>query len=442
MPPYPLAMVRPFVVFALFSALSFDHSIAQSSSSLDPVITGYVTRVVSLSDFDVDGLAIVSSPKTQFAQSRGTDANGARSIGGGNAYLGERVSIFGRIDRKKHRIQASEIVFLRPESRTLSGLALVDQVLEAGKPGEAVLRADGYVIRINASTKTGFAAPISALVDVNPGTWIAYSGALDSSGALAAEKAAFQPNTVSHSEAGMIGLSSYDASAVPDDSKQNPFQKYLIGLNPQKIPPFHDIDMQARVNRIGKSLIPAFQRTLPDDDPRKIHFQFQLIDGSKWKDALTLPSGIILVPHQIVERLPDDSQLAAVLADNVATAIEKQSYRLRPAETTLAIVNLATGIGGFFVPGLGLTSAATGVSGHKIQTDLLNQSGRVSLGLLHDAGYDINQAPIAWWTLASKPGKTLAETTIPSRAGNLYQAIGLIWRNYPLNALRSSQSHL
>jgi hypothetical protein len=434
-------MVRPLVVFVLLSALAFDRSVAQSSSSLDPAITGYITRAASLSDFDVQGLAVVSTPKTKFAQSSGTDVYAARSTGG-NAYLGEQVSIFGKIDRKKHRIQATEVIFLRPEPRTLSGLALVDQVLKAYQPGEAVLRADGYVIRINASTKTGFAAPMSALADVKPGTWLAYSGTLDSGGFLTADNVAFQPNTVSNSEAAMIGFNNYDTSAVPDDAKQNPFQKYLIGLDPKKIPPYHDNAMQARIDRIGKSLIPAFQQSLPSTDPRKIHFQFQLIDGAKWKDALTLPSGIILVPHQIVERLPDDSQLAAVVADNVATALEKQSYRLRPAQTTLAIVNLATSAGGFFVPGLGLTSVATGVSGHKIQTDLLNQSGRVSLGLLHDAGYDINQAPVAWWMLASKPGKSLAETTIPSRAINLYQTIGLIWKNYPEPSASPSQSHL
>jgi hypothetical protein len=82
--------------------------------------------------------------------------------------------------------------------------------------------------------------------------------------------------------------------------------------------------MQPRVDRIGNSLIPDFQRSLPDTDPRKIHFRFQLVDGKKWKDALSLASGVILVPRQIVERLPEDPQLAAVLADNIAEVIEKQ----------------------------------------------------------------------------------------------------------------------
>jgi hypothetical protein len=64
-------------------------------------------------------------------------------------------------------------------------------------------------------------------------------------------------------------------------------------------------------------------------------------------------------------------------------------------------------------------------------SDILEQSGRVSLGLLHDAGYDLQQAPIAWWLLASKPSKNLVDTKIPPRAINLYQTLGIVWKNYP-----------
>jgi hypothetical protein len=92
--------------------------------------------------------------------------------------------------------------------------------------------------------------------------------------------AAFQPNDVSSSEEKLIGATDYDASAVPDDAKQNPFFHYVIGItDPKKIPPYHNAAMQARVDRVGNSLIPDFQRSLPDTDPRKIQFRFQLVDG-------------------------------------------------------------------------------------------------------------------------------------------------------------------
>ena len=54
-----------------------------------------------------------------------------------------------------------------------------------------------------------------------------------------------------------------------------------------------------------------------------------LVDAPKWKDAVALPSGIILVPFTEVQRLPDDSQLAVVLADKIAWLIEGQPLILR-----------------------------------------------------------------------------------------------------------------
>jgi hypothetical protein len=44
--------------------------------------------------------------------------------------------------------------------------------------------------------------------------------------------------------------------------------------------------------------------------------------------------------------------------------------------------------------------------------------------LLQDAKYDIYQAPLAWWTLASGKGKDLDEIAIPERAKDLYQVLG------------------
>jgi hypothetical protein len=88
-------------------------------------------------------------------------------------------------------------------------------------------------------------------------------------------------------------------------------------------------------------------------------------------------------------------------------------------------------VGGFFVLGLGLGSEAASLASHKINVDELNRSGWVRLCLMHDAGYDVNQTPIAWWTLASKPSKTLAKTSLPERSINLYKTLGVVWRAYP-----------
>ena len=39
-------------------------------------------------------------------------------------------------------------------------------------------------------------------------------------------------------------------------------------------------------------------------------------------------SGVILVPHQVVDRMRTDSQLAEILADAIARTLEKQSHSM------------------------------------------------------------------------------------------------------------------
>ena len=188
--------------------------------------------------------------------------------------------------------------------------------------------------------------------------------------------------------------------------------------------------MQARIERIGASLIPSYQHDLPDTDPTKINFRFQLIDQPKWHDAITLPDGIILVPRQVIERLQNDSQIATVLADNIACALEKQTFRQIPARRKMTAAEIAGTAGGFFVPGLGL---ATDIANNRAAAIILRhteeQSGRVSLVFLRNAGYDISEAPLAWWLLAPNKSQPMINTPLPYRAAYLYQTIGTAWRS-------------
>jgi hypothetical protein len=183
---------------------------------------------------------------------------------------------------------------------------------------------------------------------------------------------------------------------------------------------------------VSRPIRPAFQRALPAGDPTRINFRFQLIDEKHLRDAWNLPSGVILVPYQVVERMQNDSQLATVLADNIAEAYEKDHLRLIPARriaTTEEVASTATGlfvIG--FLPSIAVDVAAGKHLSHQIDLQF-TQSGRVSLFLLRDAGFDITQAPLAWWLLAGKENQSIAKIPLPPRAANLYLALGTTWRD-------------
>jgi hypothetical protein len=192
--------------------------------------------------------------------------------------------------------------------------------------------------------------------------------------------------------------------------------------------------MQDRLNAIGQKLIPAYQLRLAANDPSRINFRFQLTDGKRWHYVLTLPSGITLVPHQVIERMQNDSQLAEILADAIACALEKQSYRMRIADAAITAGNVASWAG-VVVPVIALPAALAGTGSGTGQLVVIrkeeHQSGRVSLGLLKDAGYDIDQAPLAWWLLASKKPRPVTKIAMPDRAIYLYRALGEVWNNQP-----------
>ena len=220
----------------------------------------------------------------------------------------------------------------------------------------------------------------------------------------------------------------YDPSKVDPNEKQGGLNKAVLGVKAKRIPPANDPASQTRVERVGESLVPASQRVLPDSDPTKIHFRFQVVDVD-WRQTWDLPSGVILVPDQVVTRLPQDAQLAEVLGFAIATALEKRSYRDQHANEALEAPSWSAVGAGWFVPGLGPASVAGGAIGHAVmRRNEEEQSARVSLGLMDDAHYDVYQAPLAWWALASKRPKNLEEIRIPSLARYFYKTLGETWR--------------
>ena len=356
-------------------------------------------------------------------------------------YLGQSVTVYGHLHKQKHVVIAEEIIFHPVDMTTLSGFAVVDRILNSTKPAsgspELLVRADGYMILINATTKTGFKAPLVSLSDVATNVWIKYHGKPQSNGVLLADTASFISNSVLDHEAKLLEKNAYDPKTVDADSKQSAPSKVIHGRDAKQIPPYKDAALQTRIDRIGASLVPAYQRNLPDGDPTKITFRFQLIDDPKMKEGFAVPNGTILIPFQTANHLQSDSQLATILADNIARVLEKQTFRAQSGHKELMLAEVASGLlTGYYMFGTATVIAAS--VAHEDKRNAEDQSGRVSLGLLHDAGYDIDQAPIAWWLLATDSAEILPSSPLPSRAANLYKSLGSTWRNYPEASASSS----
>jgi hypothetical protein len=392
-----------------------------------PAITGYVTRFTSQTDFDVNGIHIICNAETLFSSiASSTLKHTSRTPG--DHYVGQPMDVFGSFHKKTHSITASEVVAHVPQPERISGTAIIDRIPDPvqSTPNERLLRADGYLILITPATQTTFTAPLDSLADVGTNVWLKYSGKQRPDGVIEAETAAFKQNVVPKSEDKLRTNLEYDPTDVDPSIEQSAISKYFLGEDPRKIPPYDDAAMQVRIDRIGARLVPAYQRELPDTDPTKIIFRFQIVDEPKWHEAMMLPNGIILVSRQVVQRMQNDSQIATVLADGIARALEKQVFR------ELLAVNATTAakVAAFVVPWVGAPAYLTS---DKIRSTILlhaeEQRARVSLCLLHDAGYNISEAPRVWWLLVPKKPKDTGDIVIPDRAIYLYQEIGTTWRS-------------
>ena len=410
---------------------------SQAQDQNEPALDGYVTRAATNSDFDVNGVHVVCNGVKYLAPGSVRSATEQPIVCPAQTpYLGEHIVIYGTEDAQGHYVYATSIATRLPRRDVIAGSAVLDaapvQLPPAKQPPELLFRADGYWIRMISKTKVELTSPLQSLADVKAGDWIKYKAKPDGAGVLIAESVRIGPNEIGSDEEKLREKDEYDPTSVPADSRQNLVKDaFAMGYDPKKFPPYHDAAMQARIEKIGNSLVPAYQRAMPESDAAKIRFRFYLVDnrhfcGMMACDAIALPSGLILVPHQVVERMQNDSQLAAILADAMARTLERQQYRIE-GKVKMAY---ASAVAAPFVPydrGFGMVAGEDVANG--LLTKEMEQSGRVSLGLLHDAGYDVDQAPIAWWLLASRKPRPISEIDMPDRAAYLYRILGESWNN-------------
>jgi hypothetical protein len=295
----------------------------------------------------------------------------------------------------------------------LSGLAVIVKVESVA--GDPLFHADGYRIRVDSGTVTDFSGALKALPDVVPNTWIRFEGVRDDTGVLVARKAAFFP-AGSHKVFRAMGPKK--AKQVPD--YQPVTQESLLDASGRfvslrtkvrysdsggpcgwhRVPA--DQTLQERVERIGTSIVPAYQKHLQPDSPYRIPFRFYAVADDKVRSVFACNDGLVLVPKNVVERLPKDDQLAAVLADGVAFNLKKQLVTISPfalapngAPDALAFIPAAL-FPAEYVAG----NAIKEVVDHELEARLQKDFACIALQLIADAGYDPWQAPEAWRLLA------------------------------------------
>jgi len=280
--------------------------------------------------------------------------------------------------------------------------------------GDPLFYADGYRIRVGAGTVTAFSDPLKTLTDVVPGTWIRFEGVRNGDGILEARKAEFFPPGTRKALTAMgprkaKKVTDYqpitrDSLLDADGHFVNVHTKVrLSDTGPcgwHRVPA--DLALQERVERIGMRIVPAFQNQLPLDSPARIPFRFYVVADDKVRSVFACDLGLVLVPKNVVKRLQNDEQLAAVLANGVAFQLQRQLVTL----SLLDMVSLGSEVVEFISPlypaGYIAGEVIEGIAGHEKEARLERELARMALQLLDEAGFDPWQAPEAWRLLAPK----------------------------------------
>jgi hypothetical protein len=379
-------------------------TLAAQDDQPTPTIEGYIKATHAPDGFEVSGKHVDIWLKTVF---RRIDDQGNQAAVSGIYDL--RVGMYVQVEGHEQAgtIIANSILITGDATKELKGFGLIFRVTPSRS--ESIFGADGYRIRITSATMTRFSGGLKSLADVGPNTWIKYACIRNQAGDLVALNATFIPSSSRLKSAAEMARDSAFTNTIPAKARMIdaygnfafPHDKVRMGDAGGPCS-WHNLSadpaLQARVWRVGMSVVPTFQKTLPAGSADRIHFRFFAVEDSQVRSELYCNGGLILVPRAVAERLSSDAELAAVLADGVAWFLQWQSSAVILEHRVLVGAEIAAPIATNLPVGI----AAGETLKIPFQIELRKQRDRMALALLAEAGYDPWTAPEAWRLLAPR----------------------------------------
>jgi hypothetical protein len=413
------------------------------------VVSGYITAVHPPDEFEVKGVHVTIAAATRFSWLGGSVKDPETIRRGIN--VGAYVQATGTKNWKTNTVAATAVAVRDDTGQTVSGAGVIDRVIASG--AESVFRADGYMVRINKGTEVrsggGFLSPGEA----GTNTWMRFEGRRTDSGEVLAAKVSFakpklprqkhDPMAVQVTTFPPGSMIDFDGAFRTERAKHRMEDAGgWCGWYP--VP--QNAALQEGVRRIGMSLVPQYQRDLPEDDPGKIPFRFYAVDEKSVRSEIFCDKGLVLVPVQVIRRLKNDDQLAALLADGVAAELRSQQAHMMLDMGLISVAEAAAFVAVRSAAGVGAVWVGGAIAGHEIARKMEDERGRMALGLMSDAGFDPWQAPEVWRLLApSHLPKDLAKLKYPARSTYLLSVLDLQYKramnlNTPTAEERSTSS--
>lgn len=403
-------------------------------------VEGYVTHVDSPTSFHLNQRLVITTSATTFGTNLSTSTVEVPfSIG--MVSPGKWLLVHGVENKQTHVITAKEIEGRDGGSLThRSGRAWEDRApafTREGSGWSGTVYVDGYEIAVDPKTIVQLAPGMTDTNIFRPDIRVAYDAERQKDSTLLAKSIVFAEDEHLADEQDFRKNSDFKIE-LPDYDKKEPGKVHSSLLQTYHILP--DCQLQEAINNFGQRLVPEWQRNLPGSDPAKIHFRFFVLEkANSLSRTLSNDSGTILIPSQIIPKLRNEAQLAALLSADIAVAIENDIYRSRTRKYTQAGLDaalLAVPFGGS-IAGQAINDGTFSAS---YWTPLIDHEYRVGLRYMVAAGYDPREAPIALQRLVSNhPDKTEGKP-LPTLASHVDAELGFDYMSLDFSSLHKGEA--
>jgi len=413
-----------------------------SASAKEIKIHGYVTNLISPTQFEIEDYRITRdlSLILELEKEEGEEAVQFRPE---DIRVGTELEIKGEYDEKSGELHAKSIKVFLDEYKKVKRTALIERqpmLKQASGGWEGTFFADGQTIQVGPLTKIFFkpnkseskvikqhekqqkhaagqqqpapaadAEPadnlklLESLDQIGPNTFMTYEGLRQLDGSIAATRLEFVRNDM---EKGESRLWKELEPKVKESgfAESKPGELKIRNVGKFKLLPSQEV--QNYVQQLGDSLVPAFQKDMPANDPNKIHFRFYVVD-EKQPNAFALANGVVVVHSSMFGVVENEAQLAAIVGHEITHTIEKHTWRqLQYHKKKL----MALRIGGAVAAGMGaygvrdITTLVEAAVRNGYSRSLENQADREGLQNMFAAGYDPREAPNVWKAMTRKHG--------------------------------------
>ena len=361
--------------------------------------------------------------------------------------IGSQIDVWGRFTNADTFLASTVRIHRQADSEILEGAALLEEdplVQQSGKgfTGEAWI--DGYPVQITSDSKI-FTAPagtdlryslhglfdnllINARIHGNalappftvdllhPGAWLIYHATATADGHVTANQIRVWSDKEDPEEKTFV--QEFEPVITPPD-----YNRHIDGkVDFNGAPPISiiaDAKVQEWVSELGDRLVPRCWRTAECSGGSVRELRFLVVHkfpvwlggytvignrfarlsrhnvglyGKPKRDAIVkqlvaTPSGIVLVPDNVLSKVSNKAQLAALLSYVITSVIQHQAYHLRPNYLIPA---------SYFLASLGNTPFLSWENGQLL---------RLGIRQMYLAGFDIREAPFAGTVASGSPAK-------------------------------------